>query len=89
MSATETMNAIKGLSEEQLKQVLQIRTQIETLESELQAILGKPGVQQAVVDLPSRSIDQTQAADLRARLKTFAEDWDRPETAVYDQSPAR
>jgi hypothetical protein len=37
------------------------------------------------VDLRSRGITEAQARDLRARLKTFAEDWDRPEAAVYDQ----
>jgi hypothetical protein len=89
MSSTETINAIKGLSEEQRQRALQIKTQIDKMEAELQAILRETGNQQAVVDLPSRSIDETQAADLRARLKTFSEDWDRPEAAIYDQSPAR
>jgi hypothetical protein len=36
------------------------------------------------VDLAERGIDENQAADLRQRLKTFAEDWDRPEMDVYD-----
>jgi len=43
----------------------------------------------SVVDLRERGIDEAQAADLRARLKTFAEDWDRPEAAIYDENPAR
>jgi len=37
------------------------------------------------VDLRSRGISETQARDLRARLRTFAEDWDRPEAAIYDE----
>ena len=41
------------------------------------------------VDLSARGIGETQAADLRARLKTFAEDWNRPEAAIYDEDPAR
>ena len=41
------------------------------------------------VDLGKRGIGQAQAADLRARLKTFAEDWERPEMSIYDESPAR
>ncbi len=41
------------------------------------------------IDLRARGIDESQAADLRARLKTFAEDWDRPEAAIYDEDPAR
>ena len=36
------------------------------------------------VELPQGGIDEQQAADLRARLRTFAEDWDRPEMDVYD-----
>ena len=36
------------------------------------------------VDLRSRGIDEAQAADLRGRLRTFAEDWDRPEMDAYD-----
>ena len=37
------------------------------------------------VDLRQRGIDQSQAADLRHRLARFAEDWDRPEMAAYDE----
>ena len=37
-----------------------------------------------VVDLKQRGIDEARAADLRQRLKPFAEDWDRPEMDVYD-----
>ena len=36
------------------------------------------------VDLRTQGIDETQAADLRARLTTFAEDWSNPEMDVYD-----
>lgn len=42
-----------------------------------------------LIDLPARGIDQSQAADLRTRLKTFADDWNRPEMDVYDQDPPR
>ena len=41
------------------------------------------------IDLGARGIDKNQAADLRARLKTFAEDWDRPEADIYDENPPR
>ena len=37
------------------------------------------------IDLGARGISTTQAADLRARLKTIAPDWDRPEMNVYDE----
>jgi hypothetical protein len=38
------------------------------------------------VDLGERGIDEQQAMDLRQRLKSFSEDWDRPEMDVYDAS---
>lgn len=41
------------------------------------------------VDLREQGIDESQAADLRRRLATFAEDWDRPEMAAYDELPPR
>ncbi len=36
------------------------------------------------IDLRERGIDETQAADLRARFSTFVEDWESPEMSVYD-----
>jgi hypothetical protein len=41
------------------------------------------------VDLGSRGIDKSQAADLRRRLAPFGEDWDRPEMTAYDELPPR
>lgn len=41
------------------------------------------------VDLRKKQIDESQAADLRRRLTPFAEDWDRPEMAAYDELPPR
>ena len=41
------------------------------------------------VNLRERGIDETQAADLRRRIASFAEDWDRPEMAAYDDLPSR
>lgn len=42
--------------------------------------LSTPGF----VDLQSRGIDREQAATLRARLQSFAEDWERPDMTAYD-----
>lgn len=36
------------------------------------------------VELAARGIGEQEAADLRRRLATFAEDWQRPEMDVYD-----
>jgi hypothetical protein len=41
------------------------------------------------VDLRGRGIEESQAADMRRRLTPFAEDWDRPEMAAYDELPPR
>ena len=38
--------------------------------------------------LATRSIGEAQAADLRARLATFAEEWDSPEMDIYDNYDA-
>ncbi len=40
------------------------------------------------IDLRARGIGEQQAADLRARLRTFAEDWNSPEMALYDDYDA-
>lgn len=37
------------------------------------------------VDLKDRGIDEVKAADLRARLRSFQEDWNRPDMDVYDE----
>jgi hypothetical protein len=36
------------------------------------------------IDLRSQGMDEGQAAELRARLATFAEDWDSMEMDAYD-----
>jgi hypothetical protein len=38
----------------------------------------------SVVDLNERGIGPEHATDLRARLKAFEEDWQRPEMDAYD-----
>jgi hypothetical protein len=40
------------------------------------------------VALKDHGIDEAQGAELRARLATFAEDWESPEMAVYDNYDA-
>ena len=41
-----------------------------------------------LIDLRSRGIDEVHAAELRARLASFAEDWDSPEMDIYDDYDA-
>lgn len=38
----------------------------------------------SAIDLEKAGISAEQAADLRARLRTFAEDWELPEMDAYD-----
>ncbi len=40
------------------------------------------------IDLARRGIDEAAAEDLRSRLATFADEWDSPEMADYDDYEA-
>ncbi|MFQ5419667.1 MAG: hypothetical protein ACE5FD_17070 [Anaerolineae bacterium] len=40
------------------------------------------------ITLSARGIDEAQATDLRARLITFADEWDSPEMDIYDNYDA-
>jgi hypothetical protein len=40
------------------------------------------------IDLRERGINAFEAAELRSRLATFAEDWDSPEMSIYDDYDA-
>ena len=55
----------------------------------VQKKLAEIASENSAIALHDRGIDEVQAADLRSRLKTFAEDWERPEAAIYDETPAR
>jgi hypothetical protein len=40
------------------------------------------------IDLRARGIDEKGAAEVRERLATFAEEWESPEMAAYDDYDA-
>jgi hypothetical protein len=40
------------------------------------------------IDLRARGIDEAQAAELRAQLGAFAEEWNSPDMALYDNYDA-
>jgi hypothetical protein len=40
------------------------------------------------IDLRERGMDEAEAAELRASLGTFAEEWESPEMAPYDDYDA-
>ena len=61
------------------------RTPAEVLNDALDALDQRRKLaESAAVDLRSRGMNESQAADLRQRLKPFAADWDRPDMDVYD-----
>ena len=45
-------------------------------------------LESSCIDLRALGIDEARAADLRARLTTFAEDWGSPEMDIYDEYDA-
>lgn len=55
----------------------------------VQKKLTELSAKNSAITLHDRGIGEVQAADLRARLKTFAEDWDRPEASIYDEDSPR
>lgn len=46
---------------------------------------GKGSSNDSFVDLASRGITIEQAGELRSRLTTFTEDWNRPDMDAYDE----
>lgn len=80
MSASEIINELLKLSEAERRAVLE---RLQELAAQENAASNR------VIDLRNRSIGEAQAADLRSRLKTFAEDWNRPEAAIYDEDTTR
>ncbi|MDM8558519.1 hypothetical protein [Candidatus Parabeggiatoa sp. HSG14] len=41
-----------------------------------------------MINLQTRNIDKSHATDLRTRLSTFAQDWEKPEMNIYDDYDA-
>ena len=98
MSASEIIKELPKLTEAERRAVLNklreltvrdedVRLCEQTLDEQAAALdrLEEAAADYRAIDLRSRGISEEQASDLRARLKTFAEDWDRPKAATYDQ----
>jgi uncharacterized protein (DUF3084 family) len=75
VSATQIIEELPKLTAAELKAVRQKLAEIVS--------------ENSAVALHDRGIDEVQAADLRSRLKTFAEDWERPEASIYDEDQTR
>ena len=76
MSASEIIKELPKLSEAERRAVL---------DKQREFVEAETAMNHRTIDLRSRGISKEQASDLRARLKTFAEDWERLEAAIYDQ----
>lgn len=74
----EIKRAISHLSDAELAELRTWYEQFAAAREDAQVKADGP------VDLASRGIDPAQAADLRTRLQTFAEDWERTEMDAYD-----
>lgn len=79
---------VRRLPDEQQKEVLEF---VENLQQNARrqepaslSSIGMGNGKKTEVDLREHGINREQAADLRARLSTFAEDWERPEMDIYD-----
>jgi len=102
VSATEIIKELPKLTEAERRAVLNKLRELAVQEADVllcqQAADGQAAkldrleetaAAYRTVDLKARGIGETQAAELRARLKTFAEDWNRPEADIYNEDPAR
>jgi hypothetical protein len=84
-----TGNQRPQLSKDQLERAADLQRRIEQLLGELGQLLNAPQGSGSGIDLRARGIDEKHASELRARLRPFAEDWDRPEAAIYDEDQTR
>ena len=95
MSASEIIKELPKLSEAERRAVLDKLHELAVRDEDVRLCeqaadeqaaeldrLEEPAADYRAVDLRLRGTSEAQARDLRARLKTFAEDWDRPEAAI-------
>lgn len=83
MSATEIVHELSKLTRAERQVVLEKLRDLARQEDD------DPTRDEGAIDLRKRGIGEGQAADLRARLQTFSDDWNRPEASIYDEDPAR
>ena len=95
MSATEIINELPKLTVAERRAVLNKLRELAQSNKDIQAShaaadrIEEEATAYGTVQLDPRDISEAHAADLRARLKTFAEDWKRPEAAIYDHRQYR
>ncbi len=72
MSTAEILNELAKLSSAERREIVQRLAEMDATS----------------IDLGTRGIDARTAAELRARLAQFAEDWESPEMNAYDHYDA-
>lgn len=73
------LKSIEGVYRNGKVELVEVPTDVRDETRVVVTFLGSP-----IIDLRARGIDGAHAADLRARLATFAEHWDSPEMDIYD-----
>jgi hypothetical protein len=73
------LQSVEGIYQNGKVELLQLPTDVDEARV-IVTFLPKSGS----FDLPSRGINQEQAANLRARLQSFAQDWENPDMEAYD-----
>jgi hypothetical protein len=73
------LQSVEGIYQNRKVELLQLPTDVNEARV-IVTFLPKSGS----FDLPSRGINQEQAANLRGRLQSFAQDWERPDMEAYD-----
>jgi division protein CdvB (Snf7/Vps24/ESCRT-III family) len=66
----ELLAVIEQLPDQQLRSLLELARSLTQEEKS--------------IDLQAHGIDEQQAAELRSRLDSFAEEWNSPEMDIYD-----
>lgn len=75
--------SVEGIYRNGIVELLEVPS---SLKNETQVIVTFPVP--ATIDLQAHGLSVEDAAELRARLATFAEDWDSPEMDIYDNYDA-
>lgn len=84
----QLIEAIRTLAPDKQRAVLDFAELLKSCQSphdEAPLIKPSPVLVYETGELAERDIQSEQAAELRSCLQTFAEDWNRPEMAVYDE----
>lgn len=89
MTAQEIIDQLATLTDAERRRILIRLRALTDCDSAVPLPISATASSHTDVNLQEMGMSKLQAADLRARLQTFAEDWDREEASVYDEHPSR